>query len=313
MPFALPAFLAHARRGSLGVLISCLLVGLTACYDDGPTYVEAPAALPAPLPAPTGLDAVALDGAVWLTWSDVLRSRSGFSHYQVFIQDGAGTVRWVGDTDVPGFLDLLVENGVTVSYALRAVDQWGQVSATGPWVLATPRPDFHGEWIFAWEDVPSKSGFRFPDDDQADPIRHGSDPQRDFRMEVDAEGWWIVPGPGVQIHQTPVATTALRCGPAADPGCTDIPRAPSSGYGTDDLELIPGFSYVLRMPDGQGRWYHGVIRITHLGFAREGALALFDWAFQRQPGNPSLLPPSIHPDPALAYPPWSRSWRQSPI
>jgi hypothetical protein len=30
--------------------------------------------------------------------------------------------------------------------------------------------------------------------------------------------------------------------------------------------------------------------VTHVGWAQDGAIAIFDWAFQLQPGNPSLSP-----------------------
>jgi hypothetical protein len=289
------------------------LLGIGGCYDDGPTYVEGVGTGgTAAFPAPQGLRAIPLDGAVWLTWNDQLRARQGFAHYRVYMEEANGTVRWIGDTDAPGFLDGLAGNGITVGYTVRGVDSQGQEGVAAPWVFATPRPDFFGEWIYAWEDVPSRSGFRFPNSDEADPILAGDHPDRDFRLEVDASGWWLVPGPGVQVHGEPVATTALRCGPAADPGCTEIPAAPTSGYVQGDLELIPGWSYVLRMPDGRGQWYYGVIRITHLGFSQQGALALFDWAFQLQPGNPSLARPSSGVHSGVPYAPWSPSLRQSP-
>lgn len=305
---------ARGAFGSSRSFVVAFVLLLAGCYDDGPTYVQTPGgSLPAAFPAPSGLRAVPLDGAVWLNWQDNLRSSPGFAHYRVYMEEASGTVRWIGDTDTPGFLDGLPENGVTVAYTVRAVDSQGQEGREASWVLATPRPDFHGEWLYAWEDVPAQSGFRFPNDDLSDPVLPGDHPDRDFRIEVDAEGWWIVPGPGVEIHTEPVATTALRCGPAADPGCTEITTAPPAGYAVADLELIPGFSYVLRMPDGQGRWYYGVVRVTHLGFAQQGALVLFDWAFQLQPGNPALAPPSSRPDSGVALGPWSRSSRQSPI
>jgi hypothetical protein len=283
------------RALAFRILAGLGFLGLAGCYDDGPTYVHGGgtgggAGFPA-LPAPSGLRAVPLDGSVWLSWGDQLRSRQGFAHYRVYMEDANGVVRWIGDTDTPGFLDGLAGNGFTVGYTVRGVDTLGQEGTAAPWVFATPRPDFFGEWLYAWQDVPGRSGFRFPNDDQTDPILPGDHPNRDFRLEVDADGWWLVPGPGVQLQGEPVATTALRCGPAADAGCVDIPVAPTTGYIQGDLELIPGYSYVLRMPSGQGPWHYGVIRVTHLGFAQQGALALFDWAFQLQPGNPALSPP----------------------
>jgi len=240
--------------------------------------------------APGSLRAVALDDAAYLAWDDRARAAEDFSFYRVYLQGGDDSVLLLGETDSEGFLDLLVENGSTYAYFVTSVDTQGHESQGSPLVEVTPRPDFHGEFLYAFEDRPSLSAFRFPDSEATNPVLPGTSPDRDFRIEADAEGWWLVPAPGVQVHRNPIATTALRCGPAADAGCTEVTTAPSSNYGPDDIGLAPGFSYVLRVPDGAGNWYHGVVRITHTGFAQDGAIVIFDWAFQLQPGNPALTP-----------------------
>ncbi len=111
-----------------------------------------------------------------------------------------------------------------------------------------------------------------------------------MRLEFDGASWWLRPGPGVQIADGGYFTTALRCGPGADPGCVDLREAPASGYLSAPLTLDPELSYVLRVPAGGGQWRYGVLRVTHLGFAQDGAIAIFDWAYQLQPGNLSLTP-----------------------
>lgn len=250
---------------------------------------------PVPPAVPGGLRGVALDDAAYLTWDDRARAADDFAYYRVYLAGGDGSVLLLGETDSEGFLDLLVENGTSYAYFVTSVDAQGHESQGSVAVEVTPRPDFHGEFLYAFEDRASLSGFRFPDSESTNPVLPGTSPDRDFRLEVDGEGWWLVPAPGVQVHRTPVATTALRCGPAADEGCTELGTAPTSGYGPDDIGLAPGFSYVLRMPDGAGDWYHGVIRITHAGFAQDGAIVIFDWAFQLQPGNPALSPVAASP------------------
>jgi hypothetical protein len=250
--------------------------------------VEVHVPQPVPPPVPGGLEAVALDRAVYLQWDLRSRDAGDFAFYRVYIEGGDGSVFLLGETDSEGFLDLLVENGNTYGYFVTAVDDLGHESEGSVLAEGTPRPDYHGEFLFAWEDQPASSGFRFQESEEVNPVLPGDDPERHFRLEIDSDGWWLVPGPGVEVHAEAFATTALRCGPAADFDCTDLRMAPSGNYHTGDLGLVPGHSYVLRVPASSGSWRYGVIRVSHVGFAQDGAIALFDWAFQLQPGNPAL-------------------------
>jgi hypothetical protein len=246
---------------------------------------------PTPPPIPGGIEAIALDRAIFLTWDTQSRSAEDFAFYRVYFFNGtAGTL--IGETDSEGFLDLLVANGDTYEYFVSAVDDLGHESEGTELAAGTPRPDFQGEFLFAFEDRPADSGFRFPEDDVTNPVLHGTDPLRDFRLESDADGWWLVPGPEAEVHPNAVLTTALRCGPAADTGCVDVPEAPASGYGTGEVGLVPERSYVIRVPAGGAAWHYGIIRVTHVGFAEEGAFMVFDWAFQLQPGNRDLVSPA---------------------
>lgn len=252
--------------------------------------VEVQTPHPVPPPVPGALDAVALDGAVYLQWDQTARGSDDFAFYRIYIEGGDGAVILVGETDSEGFLDLLVENGSTYGYFVTAVDSYGHESDGGALAEATPRPDFHGELLWAFEDRPTQSGFRFLEDENSDPIRSGTSSDRHFRLEVDSHAWWLVPAPGVEVHETPIQASALKCGPAADAGCTDVRTAPAVGYASQDMALTPGFAYILRVPAPGGMWRHGVVRVTHAGLVQEGALVLFDWAFQLQSGNPNLGP-----------------------
>jgi hypothetical protein len=252
--------------------------------------VEVSVPQPTPPPVPGELRGIALDGAVYLTWGNGARAADDFAYYRVYLEGADSEVLLLGETDSEGFLDLLVENGNTYGYFVTSVDSGGHESQGSTLALATPRPDFSGELLHAFEDRPEASGFRFADSEATNPVLSGTSPDRDFRLEVDAGGWWLVPAPGVEVHRNALPTTALRCGPAADAGCTEVTSAPASNYGSGDIGLAPGYSYVLRMPAGGGDWYYGVIRVTHTGWSQEGALVLFDWAFQLQPGNPALSP-----------------------
>lgn len=247
-----------------------------------------------PPPVPDALRVIALDGANYLTWGVAARSASDFSHYRVY-QDAGSTSYLLGETDSEGFLDLLAANGSTYTYFVTSVDTDGHEGAGSAPASGTPRPDFHGEWIYDHFDRPTASGFRFPDDESAYPIVSGTAPSRDFRVERDVGGsWWLVPNvaASVAVYPRGFATTALKCGVAADARCVDVSVAPSGGYTTADVALVPQTSYVIRIGSGAGAHY-GVIRVVFQGFDQSGdAIMIFDWGFQLQPGNRNLAPSS---------------------
>lgn len=245
---------------------------------------------PDPPPVPGSLEVVALDRALYLRWDDRARAADDFSFYRVYLESPDGTFL-LGDTDSEGFLDELAVNGVTSTYFVTSVDDQGHESGGSSAASGTPRPDFTGEALWAYEDRPGSSGFRFQESEATDPVVDGDDPARHFRLEVDAQGWWLVPGPVTEVYREAIATTALRCGPGADAGCVDVTRASTSSadYASIDIELFPQTSYVLRYRGVDGRWRYGVIRVVVQGFDQGGdALMIFDWAHQLQPDNPDL-------------------------
>lgn len=250
-------------------------------------FVPQPVAPPVPdLPA-----VVALDHANFVTWGDGSRAAGDFSHYKVYLDDSGGALL-LGETDSEGFLDLLAENGVTSGYFATAVDSDGHESEGSAIAQGTPRPDFAGELLYDFADVPGSSGFLFAEDESVVPVVDGSDFSGfDFRLENDASGWWLVAGADAEIFPSGFPTTALKCGPAADAECVDVVTAPLTGYDTQDVQLFTETSYVLRVPGAEGQVHYGVIRVTHLGADQNGDLMIFDWAFQLQAGNPDLVSP----------------------
>lgn len=251
--------------------------------------VEVAVPQPVPPPVPTGITVVALDDANYVRWSANARSAGDFAFYRVYLEESGGDEYLLGETDSEGFLDLLAANGKTSRYSVTSVDDQGHESAASAVASGTPRPDFHGEWIYDFVDDPAASGFRFQRDEGANPVVSGSSPSRHFRLEVDDAGWWLVPGPQSEVYPMGYETTALKCGVAADAGCVDVDRAPTSGYVTRDVELVPQTSYVLRVRGDDGQTHYGVIRVVLLGFDQKGkALMIFDWAYQLQANNPAL-------------------------
>jgi hypothetical protein len=239
-------------------------------------------------PIPDATYVIALDNANYVTWGVGSRAADDFSFYKVYLDDGADSFL-LGETDSEGFLDLMAGNGETYSYFVTAVDTDGHESEGSVSSEGTPRPDFTGEWIYSFLDVPGSSGFRFVADENTLPIVDGAAPDRHFRLETDANGWWLVPGPQTTVYPTGFATTALKCGVAADASCVDLVSAPTSGYVVQDVQLATQQSYVLRVVGDDGQLHYGVIRVDLLGFDQnDDALMIFDWAYQLQPGNPNL-------------------------
>lgn len=246
---------------------------------------------PTPPPVPNGMQAVALDHAIYLKWSANAREATDFSFYRIYFDPGDGTEYLLGETDSEGFLDQLAQNGQTYRYFVTAVDDQGHESQGSGLASATPRPDYHGEWLYDFFGQPGASGFRFQEDENANPIVDGASGDRHFRLEVDDSGWWLVPGPGTEIHSNGFETTALKCGPAADASCVDLTSAPTTGYTTQDVGIASQTSYVLRVRGDDGQQHYAVIRIVTLGYDQDdNALMVFDWAYQLVPGEPSLAP-----------------------
>ncbi|MCH7892249.1 MAG: hypothetical protein IH921_12175, partial [Gemmatimonadetes bacterium] len=220
----------------------------------------------APPPVPTDLEVVALDATNYIRWGDDARSASDFAAYRVYlVSDQGATQILLGHSDSPGFLDALAENGVTSSYAVSSVDIYGHESATSGSAEGTPRPDFTGELVYSFMDEPNSSGFRFSESDQVDPIVSGGSLTRHFRLETDASGWWLIPGPSAEVFPEGVFTTELKCGVAADAQCQDWTTAPLSGYSAVEIAVEPEFTYMWRVFEGDGMARLGAIRVTLLG------------------------------------------------
>lgn len=243
---------------------------------------------PTPPPVPRDLEAVALDNAAYLTWDDAPSSEKDFAAYRVYQRDD-GEHFLLGETDSPGFLDLLAENGVTSDYVVASLDDQGHESERGEPASATPRPDYAGEVVYAFLDSAEASGFRFQDTGLAQAVVSGADPGRHFRLEADSAALWLAPGPGAALHVESRYATALKCGPGSDSDCVSWEVAPRSGYASAPMAAEPSLAYVFRTTDGAGRVRYGLVRIAFTGVDQAGReLIVFDWAYQMQPGNRSL-------------------------
>ncbi len=243
---------------------------------------------PVPPPVPEHLQTIALDGAAYLHWDDSPSLEDDFLAYRVYASAEDGYYL-VGETDSPGFVDLLASNGRTTSYFVTSLDDQGHESDGSEAVDCTPRLDYAGEIMYAHQDMPSASGFRFQETADVEAVMAGDSEHRHFRLERDGQGLWMAPGPRARIHPESRWTTSLKCGPGADQDCESWELAPRSGYSTARAALDPGYTYMFRVPGDDGQTRFGALRATIIGVDQEGdELVVFDWAYQTQPGNPNL-------------------------
>jgi hypothetical protein len=243
-----------------------------------------------PPPVPDAPYVIALDQANYLTWGTASRGASDFSFYKVYLDDGTSSFL-LGETDSEGFLDQLAQNGSTYSYFVTAFDTDGHESGGSTLASGTPRPDYHGEWIYAYEDVPGQSGFFFQADELTPAVVDGNGGGWDVRMESDGTQWWLRTGTGVTVHDNGgFVTKQLKCGVGADFDCTDVSVAPTTNYASGVFEMIPQTTYVIRVNDSDGVHY-GAIRVEFVGFDQSDAIMIFDWSYQLQPNNVNLVSP----------------------
>jgi hypothetical protein len=257
--------------------------------------VTSPSAIAVEVPAfsqPTRPEApriIALDNILYLNWSDVdLGGR--LWKYLVFQErrDDDSVFFEIGSTDGHAFLDVLAQNGVAYRYSIAAVDLDGHISDRSPLSLpGTPRPDAHGELIFAFSDNAQASGFEFDAAAHEGRVVAGESAQANFRFEAGPDGWELRPLAGAAILDAGF-TTALTCGPGSDPGCISVQEAPASGYQEGAIEAQLEHTYVLRVGSGSGTRY-AKLRVQILGFDQDDRrLLIFDWAFQTVAGERNL-------------------------
>ena len=252
--------------------------------EEAPTEFREVVTVPAAATpaAPLADSAVALDNAAFVRWRDGGNGQNLWK-YIVYLTriDNQAAFYAMGETDSPGFVDLRAENGHTYTYRIAAVDTLERVSALSPEIRVVPRPDVAGELVYTFQTNAAQSGFRFQNDEAANPIVAGSATNAHWRLERDAGGWKIVPLNGTSVVEFSGRTTALACGPGADAGCRAATRAPAAGYSTAPVPVNPEFSYIFRVTGSDGQPHYGVIRASILGSSGTGSdLMIFDWAYQ---------------------------------
>ncbi len=108
---------------------------------EGPASAPTPGVTPSvpvtPPAAPTGLNAVAGDGLVTLSWA----ASPTATAYRIYRSTTAGSPgSLIGSSATPGYSDAAVVNGTTYYYVVRAENAAGQGPASTQSAAATPQP-----------------------------------------------------------------------------------------------------------------------------------------------------------------------------
>jgi hypothetical protein len=279
--------------------LSLLTMTLVACDDDVVNVI------PTVLDAPATLTSISLDGAIHLAWSDNAENNApdgAFLEYRVYstgysLDDDLCDEAWDFEGATVFGTEFLVgslTNGSAMCFGVVSVSVDNEESDWSPLRADTPRPDARNVLLYAFQSVPTLSGFRFFQDVDGDgqvgalelgAVGDGSRTDIDFWVNRDVGDFYLMP----ERAGTSVALYSVE--PIED--LTSIDIAPEIGFSLDGIEALPGFGYVFEMDGGDGFTRYGAVRVTHVG----QEYMIFDWSYQTDPGNPEL---SVHGGNAVA-------------
>ena len=263
--------------------------------SDGSTIVTVDERLT--LSRPATLSSISVNGAIYLYWSDnaATSEPQGFRNYRVYsaawdIDANRCLEPWrlEGSTVAPEFQVGALINGTPLCFAVSAISVEGFESLWSPTRGDTPRDDARNVMVTTRQSADATAGFRFWRDQNADgkvqvaelgQVLAGSSPQADFSVERDPSG---------KIFLTPQrnGTTLALYGSGPIGALTDIDVAPLTGFSRTAREALVGWGYVFEMDGGDLFSRFGGLRVSHVG----QNVVIFDWSFQRDPGNPELIP-----------------------
>jgi hypothetical protein len=238
-----------------------------------------------PLPAPTGLFSVSLNGAIQLSWNPNARNAAPalFAYYRVYsslydLDNNLCSAQWFleGTTVSDDFISSGLTNGVPMCFAVSAVTLNGQESQWTVPRADTPRYDARNVLINAVQTVAASSGFIFysPTLSQFGIVTSGTRTDLDFNVDRHGDGsLWLRPvraGTGVTLW-----------GPVGD--LTEIDFAPNVAYSTSEIQAVVGNGYVFETTQTDGVHFGGV-RVTAAG----AGYIIVDWSYQSDFGNPEL-------------------------
>jgi len=236
------------------------------------------------LPPPEDLSAIALDGAVELSWSPNARlaNPAAFSYYRVYstvyhASQNLCDTQWVleGTTVSEDFIASGLPNGQPRCFDVSAISIDGHESDWPTPIAIAPSASAGDVVVFASQDSLARSGVAFsPSTSARGMTASGARTDIDFRVDRHVDGtMWIVPvksGTGVALYSAQTI-----------PSLSAIGAAPSAGYSSGPIQAKAKLGYVIQTVRGDGVHYAGV-RVAAVGHD----FIVFEWSYQRDPANP---------------------------
>ena len=215
---------------------------------------------------PQGIMAVAMDGAVELSWYD--NTEPDLAGYNVWISDRYdGEYEMLGSTGRTSYVDHGAKNGVRTYYAVTAYDFEGNESdLSRDVVYATPRPEGYGVRINDYRTAPLLAGYDF----STYTVGRYNDDYTDVFFEHFNGRFYLLVWDDTDIQDMGYTGSLY-----------DIATAPSAGWSPSrTVEAIEGHTYVIWTWDD----HYAKVRVREV----TSTYVKFDWAYQTALGNPEL-------------------------
>jgi hypothetical protein len=242
---------------ALGVVLVAVM--MSGCHEN--LFVDTTPPRP-----PEGIQAVALDNAVELSW--LPNPEPDVAGYKVWLSDRYdGRYERIGSTGSVGFVDYAAGNGVRVYYAVTAFDYEGNESDLSKDVVyATPRPEGYGTKLNSYRTSPSSAGYDF----STYSIGNYDDDFTDVFFESANDRYYLDVWNDTDIQDMGYTQSLY-----------EIAIAPDGGWSpSKSVEAIPGHTYVVWTWDD----HYAKVRVREVTTSR----VTFDWAYQLVKSNPEL-------------------------
>ena len=256
---------------TLILLIGAVFI-LGGCAEDE-VYILRPDHTPPSVPK--GLYSVTKDEAVYLSWYE--NDEEDFKEYRVYRkEDGEDYYYRIAVTRIGEYTDRGLDNGFTYFYTVTAVDRHGNESDFSVVAFDTPRPEGSGLVIRDYHRYPDISGYDFSRFAVVGFDEEGAD------IYLDYDDYY-----GVFFLCAADTFTDIQDFGYTD-SLDDVNYAPEDGWSwVGWVEVILGHSYIIWTWDN----HFAKLRVT--GFNRSYGV-IFEWAYQRDRGNPELAPRPDH-------------------
>jgi hypothetical protein len=238
------------------ILITTLMIG---CRHG--LYVDS-----TPPSPPQGIQAVALNNAVELTW--LRNPERDVAGYKVWVSDRYdGKYQVLGSVAAPNFMDYGASNGNRSYYGVTAYDFDGNESELSTDVVyATPRPEGFGTKLSEFHASPGLAGYDFSSYSVGD----YTDDFTDLFYESASGRLYLDVWDDTDIQDMGFTKSLY-----------EIASAPSGGWSPSrSVEAIVGHTYIIWTWDD----HFAKVRVREVTASR----VTFDWAYQVAKSNPEL-------------------------